>query len=129
MPLTYFLAELMGLFCLVFGLSVITQKKVFVEVVREIENNRPYLYLLGLISLVLGLLVVLTHNIWTGSFLALVVTLIGWAMLIRGIFALFVSHHDIVKFIRFAKIEKFHWLYGFIVLVIGLYLTYSSLVG
>jgi hypothetical protein len=71
MTLTYFLAQVLGLFCLVLGASLF-QKKVFAEVVDDIVSNRALMYMVGVISLGLGLMVVLSHNIWNQGLLPLV---------------------------------------------------------
>jgi hypothetical protein len=57
MTLTHFLAQAIGLFCLVLGASLF-RKKIFTEVVDDIVANRALLYLVGVISLGLGLMVV-----------------------------------------------------------------------
>jgi hypothetical protein len=62
MAFTHFIAQVIGLFCLVLGASLF-RKKIFAEVVDDIIANRALMYLVGVISLGLGLMVVLTHNI------------------------------------------------------------------
>jgi hypothetical protein len=101
MPLAYFLAKIIGLFCLI--LASLLRKKVFAEVVDDIIASRALLYLVGVISLLLGLLVVLTHNFWYGGFLPVVVTLI--------------------------KVKELSWLFAIIFLVMGAYLTYAGFTG
>ena|SRR5665213_3347243 len=128
MPLTYFLAQIIGLFCLIIGLSLL-QKRVFVEVVDSLLTSRGLMYIVGIISLILGLLVVLTHNIWNGGTLALVITLIGWAMILKGTFALFLSHDTLTSLVHSSKLKKHPWVFGIVLLLIGMYLTYAGLVG
>ena len=45
--------------------------------------------ILGVITLAAGLAMVLPHNIWSGGVLAVIVTLVGWLALIKGLFFLF----------------------------------------
>ncbi|MGP0088762.1 MAG: hypothetical protein ACLPKB_02205 [Xanthobacteraceae bacterium] len=125
MALTHLIAQVLGLFCLVLGASLF-RKKIFAEVVDDIIANRALMYLVGVISLGLGLMVVLTHNIWNAGLLPLVVTLIGWAMVLRGIFAMFVSHDTVARWSRSFKVKELSWLFGIIFLVIGGYLTYAG---
>jgi hypothetical protein len=126
MPLTYFLAELMGTFCIIMGLFVLFRRNVFVEVVHGIEHTPPLIAAVGFISIILGLLVVLVHNYWMYGLLPLVVTLIGWVMLLRGVAAVFVPQKHVLRFLQWARLEKLSWLYGTIVLLIGLYLFLAS---
>jgi hypothetical protein len=129
MLITYFLAQIMGVVCVLVSLAILLRKKVFIEVIHDVENNQALIFALGIISVVLGLLVVITHNFWQLGFLPLLITLIGWVMLIRGVLAIFVPQQIIKSFLRWARIEKLSWLYGLIILVIGLYLTYSGFIG
>jgi len=129
MILTYFLAQVMGAFCVVIGLFILTRRKVFVQVVHDVENNQPLIFALGVVSLVLGLLFLFTPNFWPYGFLAFVVTLIGWIVLIRGLVVIFLPQRYLIAFIKWAHIEQLSWLYGLIVLVIGLYLCYGGFIA
>ena len=126
MPLTYFLAQLMGVFCIIVGLFVLLRRRVFVEVVHDVERNQPLIVALGLLSIVLGLLVTMVHNFWYGGLLPLLVTLIGWVMLVRGVLAVFVPQRYVLRFLQWAKVERLSWLYGAIILILGLYLFLAS---
>lgn len=126
MPLTYLIAQLIGIFCLVVGAAILVQKKDFVAIVDELVKSPALLYILGFISLLLGLLVVLTHDVWNAGFLPLIVTLLGWIMVLRGVSALFISHGTLMRWIRLARIEQLAWLYAAILLVFGAYLTYAG---
>jgi vacuolar-type H+-ATPase subunit I/STV1 len=43
------------------------------------------LFVVGAFTVLVGLAVVLAHNRWSGGPLAIIVTLYGWLMLIRGL--------------------------------------------
>ena len=109
MPLTYLIAQLIGIFCLVVGAAILVQKKDFVAIVDELVKSPALLYILGFISLLLGLLVVLTHDVWNAGFLPLIVTLLGWIMVLRGVSALFILHGTLMRWIRLARIEQLAW--------------------
>jgi hypothetical protein len=47
------------------------------------------IFVLGAITLVAGLAMVLTHNIWSGSALVVIVTLVGWVTLLKSLLLLF----------------------------------------
>ncbi len=129
MSITFLIAQVTGIFCLVAGASMLIQKKVFIEVVNDMAKSPAILYTLGFISLLLGLLVVLAHNIWDQGFLPLVITLIGWAMILKGAAGLVIPHTTFEYWVRLLKIEKLSWLYALILLVIGVYLTFAGFMG
>ncbi len=129
MPLTYFLAQFIGLFFLFAGLSVLARKKLFGEVIKDIEGSQALLYTLGLISVLLGLLMVLARTQMDGSIAGLVLAIIGWILVLKGILAMFVPRKSIVQLTKMVKIEKFYWAYGMFVVLVGFYLTYAGFTG
>ena len=86
MATTYFLARLIGLFMLSVGAGVLLQSAVFISVLNDLVASRTALFMTGLALLLLGLLVVLDHNVWNAGFPALAVTLIGWLLILRGLY-------------------------------------------
>jgi hypothetical protein len=51
---------------------------------REFLNSRALIYLSGFITLLLGLLVVVFHNVWVAGW-PVIVTIFGWIMVAAGI--------------------------------------------
>jgi hypothetical protein len=125
MELTYFLAQLLGLYLLVVGLLMIFQKKMVLEVINECYANSALMFLAGWVAIFLGLLMVLIHNYWNVGVLALVVTLSGWAALLKGAALLFIPKTT-VRWVRAANLEKMFYGYAIIVLIVGLYLTHAG---
>jgi uncharacterized membrane protein HdeD (DUF308 family) len=73
--LTIFLARLIGLFAILVSLSMVLHKRVMVETTTALLRNGPLLLITGMVGLVAGLAMVLSHNIWSGGALPVVVTL------------------------------------------------------
>jgi hypothetical protein len=72
------------------------------------------------------LAVVLAHNVWSGGALAVVVTVVGWAMLIKGLLFLFVySGVELGFFLSMLRNPLHFYICMTPSLVIGLYLTYG----
>ena len=88
-PRTIFLSRLIGLYCIVFALSMMTRRQATVETVTVLLQNPSMTLILGVITLAAGLAMVLAHNIWSGGALVVVVTLLGWMALIKSLFFLF----------------------------------------
>ena len=88
-PRTLFLSRLIGLYCILVALSMITRRQATVETVTVLLQNPSMTLILGVITLAAGLAMVLAHNIWSGGTLVVVVTLLGWMALIKSLFFLF----------------------------------------
>jgi putative exporter of polyketide antibiotics len=126
-PRTIFLSKLIGLYCIVIALSMMTRRQATLETVTALLQNRPMLLIVGIITLAAGLAVVLAHNIWSGGALAVVVTLVGWIALIKSLFFLFMPPEMEARlFLRHLHYQQLFYLYGTISLVLGAYLTYGG---
>ena len=124
---TIFLARLLELFCILEGLFLITHKLAMGEMINALFDNAPMLFILSLITVGIGLVLVLGHNIWSGNALPIVVTLIGWGALIKGILLLFVPQETAKGlFLGSLHYEQFFYLYAAIPLILGAYLTYGG---
>src|SRR5271157_5335117 len=92
---TLFLSRLIGLYCIIVALSMITHRQATVETVTALLQNPSMMWVLGLITLTAGLAMVLAHNIWSGGALAVVVTLVGWITLIKSLLFLLFLPPDV----------------------------------
>jgi hypothetical protein len=83
--LTFFLAKLIGLYCIVVGLTMIANRRTTVEAVNALIRNPPLVLLAGVIAVGIGLGLVIGHNVWSSGALPVVVTVVGWLSLIKGV--------------------------------------------
>ena len=83
MQTSIFLAKLIGPILLVAGIGVLINRKSFDLMVGEFLSGHALRLLLGLIELAVGLAIVLAHNVWAADWRVLI-TLLGWLLLIRG---------------------------------------------
>jgi len=88
-PRTVFLSKLIGLYCILIALSMITRKQATVEAVTALVQNPSMMFNLGVIMLPTGLAMILAHNIWSGGTLTVIVTIIGWLTVIKSLLFLF----------------------------------------
>jgi putative exporter of polyketide antibiotics len=126
-PRTLFLSKLVGLYCILVALSMMTRRQATLETVTAILQNPSMMLILGVITLVAGLAMVLAHNVWSGGTLTVIVTVIGWITLIKSLFFLFLPPEmETGLFLRQLHYQQLFYLYGAISLVLGAYLTYSG---
>lgn len=125
-PLTIFLSRLLGLFMLVLSLAMFLHRQTMVETAGLFVHDRPLLFILGLVTLIAGLAMVLAHNIWSGGALPVVVTLVAWITLIRGLILLLAPPETLASLFEKMNFEQFFDVPVAITLVLGLYLTYMG---
>jgi hypothetical protein len=124
--LTLFLAKLIGLYCVLFGSAMFTQKQAMLGIVAALMRDGPVLLIIEAIAVTAGLAIVIGHNVWSGGALPVIVTLLGWIMLIRGVVLLSLSPAAKIRFFEMFRVADLFYLYTGITLVFGLYLTIAG---
>jgi hypothetical protein len=79
-----FIAKLMGPIILAFGLAILIDKKAMLAMAKELLGSRALIFMFGILDLLLGLILVVVHNIWVLDWRVLI-TLIGWISIVRGL--------------------------------------------
>jgi putative exporter of polyketide antibiotics len=126
-PRTTFLSRLLGLYCLVAGLSMVSHKQATVDTIVALVHNAPLLFFIGIVTLVAGLAMVLTHNTWSGGALPVIVTLFGWLTLLKGLQFLLLPPDIAAGFyLGTLHYAQFFYFYAAFCLILGAYLTYAG---
>jgi hypothetical protein len=123
---TVFLARLIGLFALIQALAMLVHKAPMVEAATGLMDERPLLLILGLIALAAGLAMVLSHNVWSGGAAPVVVTLVGWVILVRGVMLLVLPPDTVARLLDIFRFAELFYLYAALALLLGLYLTWAG---
>jgi hypothetical protein len=126
-PRTLFLSRLIGLYCIVIALSMMTRRQATVETVTALLRDPSMILIVGVITLAAGLAMVLAHNSWSGGARVVVVTLVGWVTLIKSLFFLFLPPEmEAGLFLGQLHYQQLFYLYTGVSLVLGIYLTYGG---
>jgi hypothetical protein len=125
-PLTIFLAKLLGLYCIIVALAMMTRKQSTVATLKALIANPPLLLLVEVLGLTGGLAMIIGHNIWSGGALPVVVTLVGWLMAIRGAGLLALSPSATMKLFEALRYDQLFYFYMGATLLLGLYLIYAG---
>ena len=84
METSIFLAKVMGIYLAIEGLALIINKKYLIRAIKEMLKTKGVIYVFSFFTLILGILLVVGHNVWTADWVGLV-TLLGWLVLIKGV--------------------------------------------
>jgi uncharacterized membrane protein len=118
METSIFLARILGLYCLIIGLGGLLHIKSYQRIIDGFVANAALVYFSGVFALLLGLLVIQCHNIWTLNW-RVIITLIGWMSTLKGMYLIFVpgSLAQVAKFyLKFPILLTFHMI---LLLVLG----------
>jgi hypothetical protein len=82
MDITSFFAQLWGSFFLIFGVLFIVTRQLGKTI--EMTDDKAFVISTGYITLIMGLVTVILHNVWVADW-RVVITVLGWSTVIKGI--------------------------------------------
>jgi len=116
------LARIFGPLFFIAGLWTLLRGEEVRKMWSSVKSNPGLFYLNGMLNLFFGFFILSTYHSWSFG-LALLLTLIGWLYVIRGIIVLFMPE----KVMEFAdKMEDKQKMLAFIPLVIGFLLSWLA---
>ena len=84
MDTTTFLAQLWGPVILAVGIGIFVSRPYYLRIYRELEKEALAVLLFGMAAMTAGIVHVGAHNEW-GTPAEIVVTLLGWGLLLKGL--------------------------------------------
>ena len=88
MDISIIIAQVLGIFFVVVGVSMVVRSKQMVVAIEESVQNKGILFMWGILALLIGATIIELANAWISGLPALVIVL-GWLALIKGAFILF----------------------------------------
>jgi len=119
-----FLAKVFGLYLIIMGLFCLIRFDAMKSAADDFMKNRAFSLISGVIALIIGLLIVVAHNVWVWDW-PLIITLLGYLSLLKGILRLFFPELETAwakcyTSITFLVINGIFWI------LVGLFLTYEG---
>ncbi len=121
--LTVFLARFIGLFTVLLVIGMLVRGGATIEAAVA---DGPMMLVYAIVSLAAGLAVILGHNVWSGGALPVVVTVVGWLMLAKGLMLLLVTPEAMKQLFGGMHYGEHYYLYLLPAFAIGLYLTWAG---
>ena len=82
MEISIFFARLWGSYFVIFGLLFIITRQLGKTI--EMTDDKAFVISTGYITLIMGLVTVILHNVWVANW-KVAITILGWFTLIKGI--------------------------------------------
>jgi len=124
---TIYLSRLIGLYCILLVPFMFIYRQASLDSIAGLLHNPSEMLVLGVITLAAGLAMVLGHNIWSGGALTVVVTIIGWLTLIKGLFFVYLLPCVGVEcYLKVLQNPQIFYPCMVLWLAIGIYLTYGG---
>jgi len=121
--LTVFLARSIGTFTVLLVAGFLVRGGAAIETTAA---DGPVMLSYAIISLAMGIAMVVGHNVWSGGALPVVVTLVGWLILAKGLLLLVLPPEALSATMKQMRYADHYQLFLAPALVIGLYLTWAG---
>ena len=122
---TLILFKIFGLYFLVVGLAFIVNPVRVKNVYSLMLASDAFLYLSGVLALLLRAAIISIHNVWVLG-LPLLITIIGWMCLLKGVGLLVFSKFAQSFAFMYSKSDNFFRALGFVLLLLGLFMSYHG---
>lgn len=122
MELSVFLAKVLGLYLVIVSVAVWLRRKDLEELAVNFAKDKVHIYLSGVIFLLLGLALVISHNVWDTVWQG-IISLLGWMTLVKAGIRIFFTN-KVGAIARRAVGSKWYLLAIGGSLFLGIWLTY-----
>lgn len=125
---TFVLARVLGPALIAGGVMLITQTQRIVSVMMGLLTNDTLLVFVGFLSLMIGLGLIVAHQRWN-SFSAIVISVLGWTFVLRGVGSLFAPQllHRGAEFILTTPVAL--PIAGCVTALVGVWLSYAGYIA
>ena len=126
METSIFLAKVIGLFGAISTLAIIFCYKIHLEMEGNAAKSPSMIYLSGYLFLILGILITVSHQVWTPDW-RIIITILGWLILLKGVMRILFP--DTIKnLIEKKKSDKRFLLAEIVTFIISIYLIYQGFI-
>jgi len=102
METSIFLAKFLGCYMLILALAIIINRGRMKVIMADLANSPGALFILSVITLVMGLLLVLVHSVWAMDW-RVIITVYAWIVVLQGGLRLFFPEFMSVTLERFGR--------------------------
>jgi hypothetical protein len=124
MDISIFLSKALGVYLLIVGSGMLINKKIR-SIFLEILNNHTLLYVSDFMGLIIGILIVCSHNLWVEDW-RLIITLIGWLALVKGTLRVVFPHLGNTFFIKWMECNAAYYISVVGMIIAGAILYYNG---
>lgn len=126
MELSIFIAQVFALVYLAIGLGMLIDTKYYRKAFDSMIANSGVMYIGGVMALVIGFLIISSHNIWVKDW-TVIITVLGWLAVVKGVMLLVFPK----AMLNFSKglMKKNLTIISVIVLILGGVLGYFGFIA
>ncbi len=118
-----FVARILGPLCVIVALGIILNRDFYMKVMEDYCKNTALVFVGGMMALIVGLVIVLLHNVWVLEW-PVIITIYGWGGVLKGTWMI-VFPKTVSSFMEvYSKNARAFWFHIGSVLLVGAALTF-----
>lgn len=127
MCVSLFYAQVIGAFLFFMSLAMLISQTRYKKFSHDVVANATTSIIMGMIGLLLGLIIVMSHNIWVTDWPVLI-TIIGWFLVLINLFRLFFPEPH-AQMVRDSTAKNGYTFLSWIWMLVALYLLWAGFAG
>lgn len=124
--LTRYLARLLGLWAFLVIGAMVADRPATIAATNALFTDPALMWVTGVFTTLIGLAIVLAHNRWSGGAVSVIVTVFGWAALIKGFLFVALPPQAQTAFYQSLHFERYFYGYFVVALALGGILIYGG---
>ncbi|MCP4933994.1 MAG: hypothetical protein GY927_07250 [bacterium] len=125
METSYLLARIIGPYMLIAAIGLYTNRSIYDRLIDDIQDQPLLFMVTGAFTLILGLLMLQFHNVWSLDWRVLV-TLIGWLTLIKGALAIIAPQMTVKIAEHYKSNDTALNIQATIIVFLGVFMSYMG---
>ncbi len=126
METTIFLAQLIGFVIFITSISMMLKRKMMLHIFEDLVKNRALSYLFGVVELILGYLILINNNLWSGA-TEIIISIIGIGMIIESLMYVFFSKRTLERMFKTFTNKDLYYTMAVLYFLLGGYLLGSGI--
>jgi hypothetical protein len=126
MELSIFVAKIIAVVYIAISFGQVFSGVTYKKMYQDIMKSSAFMVSMGLFGIVIGFLLIEYHNIWVWNW-TVIVTIIGWAALVKGI--MFLALPNALKVFEPMFTGKFVKVFPYFTLAFGLLMGYFGFIA
>lgn len=123
MELSIFLAKVFGLYFILIAISMLLNKSTYRALMLDIANTPSMVLFIGIFTLIIGILLVVSHNIWVSNW-QILITIMAWLTLIGGIVRVYFPQQALRIGLKLMQNDRYFSIATIISLLLGILFCY-----
>lgn len=126
METSILVAKLISVVYLFGGLGMLLNSDFYHKTIKEAVKNSAFIMLGGMMATVVGVLLITYHNVWSGEWWVVLITIMGWLSLLKG-FVYWVFPQSISALLPMYK-KQYIPMWAVLMLVLGVVFGYYGFI-